>query len=148
MIISFDLDDTLIPGTKKFPTEKQTGLQRLLGLEKIRAGTIELFKTLHEKGHVIYIYTTSFRSSTRIKLTFYAYGIPIDGAINQQKHDRTLLENKTRTSKHPPSFGIHVHVDDSPGVKIEGKRFDFPTIIIGENDTNWGQKILDWVKTV
>ena len=111
-------NDTLIPGTKKFETEKQTIVHRLLGLEKIRFGTIELFKALRNKGHRIYIYTTSFRSTAKIKLTFYSYGIPVDIAINQQRHDRQLRENKTRTSKFPPAFNIDVHVDDSPGLRI------------------------------
>ncbi|GAB2687118.1 hypothetical protein GCM10027037_06600 [Mucilaginibacter koreensis] len=44
MKISFDLDDTIIPGSKTFETEQQTLLQKLLGTEIIRKGTIELFK--------------------------------------------------------------------------------------------------------
>jgi FMN phosphatase YigB (HAD superfamily) len=142
MTISFDLDDTLIPGTKTFETEKQTIAHRLFGLEKIRLGTIELFKELRDEGHRIYIYTTSFRSTTKIKLTFYFYGIPVDAAINQQRHDRQLRENKTRTSKFPPAFDIDVHVDDSLGLRIEGERFNFKTIIVDEHDKNWGQTIL------
>ena len=142
MTISFDLDDTLIPGTKRFETEKRTIVHRLFGLEKIRSGTIELFKELRTKGHRIYIYTTSFRSTTKIKLTFYSYGIPVDTAINQKRHDRQLRENKTRTSKFPPAFDIDVHVDDSPGLRIEGERFNFKTIIVDEYDKNWGQTIL------
>lgn len=142
MTISFDLDDLLIPGVKQFKTEKQNTLQRLTGLEPIRLGTIELFKELHKKGHSIYIYTTSFRSVLRIKLAFYSYGIPVDKVINQHIHNRKLRENRTRTSKYPPAFGIDIHIDDSPGLKIEGERFNFRTIIIGEDDNNWGQAIL------
>jgi hypothetical protein len=142
MTISFDLDDTLIPGTKRFETEKQTIIHRLFGLETIRLGTVELFKELRSKGHRIYIYTTSFRSTTKIKLTFYSYGIPVDTVINQQRHDRQLRENKTMMSKFPPAFNIDVHVDDSPGLRIEGQRFNFRTIIVAEHDKNWGQEIL------
>jgi FMN phosphatase YigB (HAD superfamily) len=142
MTISFDLDDTLIPGTKRFETEKQTIAHRLFGLENIRLGTIELFKELRGNGHRIYIYTTSFRSTAKIKLTFFLYGIPVDIAINQQLHDRQLKENKTRTSKFQPAFDIDVHVDDSPGLRIEGERFNFKTIIVDEHDKNWGQTIL------
>ena len=36
MIISFDLDDTLIPGTKTFETEDQNLIQKLTGIERIR----------------------------------------------------------------------------------------------------------------
>lgn len=59
MIISFDLDDTLIPGIKKFETEKRSISQKLCGIEKIRFGTIELMKSCKLQGHKIYIYTTS-----------------------------------------------------------------------------------------
>jgi hypothetical protein len=143
MIVSFDLDDTLIPGTKTFDTEKQTVVHRLLGFERIRLGTIELFRALGQKGHSIYIYTTSFRSVTKIKLIFYSYGIPVDMVINQQLHDSVLKKTRTRTSKYPPAFDIDVHIDDSPGLRIEGERFNFKTIIVSEKDKNWAQTILD-----
>ncbi|RAV97702.1 HAD family hydrolase [Pseudochryseolinea flava] len=148
MTISFDLDDTLIPGTKRFDTEKQTIVQRLLRLEKIRLGTIELFKALRSQGHRIYIYTTSFRSILQIRLTFYLYGIPVDTVINQPRHDRELGENKTRTSKFPPAFHIDVHVDDSPGLKIEGDKYNFRTIIISEQDRTWVRTVLEMCETL
>lgn len=146
MIISFDLDDTLIPGTKTFGTEKHSIVQRLIGLEKIRYGTVELFKELRSKGHSIYIYTTSFRPTLKIKLTFYLYGIPVDKVINQQLHDKELKEIKTRTSKYPPAFGIDIHVDDSPGLRIEGERFNFKTIIVDEHDKDWTGTVLKSVQ--
>jgi hypothetical protein len=142
MIISFDLDDTLIPGTKTFETEDQNLLQKLTGIEKIRKGTIELFKELRSRGHGIYIYTTSFRPTLKAKLTFLSYGIPVDKVINQQCHDRELKENRTRCSKFPPAFGIDIHVDDSQGLKIEGAKFNFRTIILDEKDPAWADKIL------
>lgn len=142
MTISFDLDDTLIPGTKQFDIEKQTFLQKLAGIEMIRLGTIRLFKELKLQGHRVYIYTTSFRSEFKIRLTFILYGIPVDRVINQQHHDRELRETRTLYSKFPPAFGIDVHVDDSTGVKIEGEKFNFKTIIIGEDDSYWTDKVL------
>ncbi|HYF68985.1 MAG TPA: HAD family hydrolase [Ohtaekwangia sp.] len=142
MIISFDLDDTLIPGTKQFDTEQQNLIQKLTGIEKIRKGTIGLFKELRSRGHSIYIYTTSLRPTFKANLTFRSYGIPVDRIINQQCHDRELKENKTRCSKFPPAFGIDIHVDDSPGLKIEGERFNFRTIIISEGDLTWTDKVL------
>jgi phosphoserine phosphatase len=142
MIISFDLDDTLIPGTKSFETEDQNLLQKLTGIEKIRKGTIELFKELRSRGHSIYVYTTSFRPTLKAKLTFLSYGIPVDKVINQQCHDRELKENRTKCSKFPPAFGIDIHVDDSQGLKIEGAKFNFRTIILDEKDPAWADKIL------
>lgn len=142
MIVSFDLDDTLIPGTKTFETEDQNLIQKLTGIERIRKGTIELFKELRSRGHNIYIYTTSFRPTLKAKLTFLSYGIPVDRVINQQCHDKKLKENKTRCSKFPPAFGIDIHVDDSPGLKMEGDKYNFKTIIIDETDLTWTDKIL------
>jgi hypothetical protein len=142
MIISFDLDDTIIPGTKTFATEEQNLIQKLTGIEQIRKGTIELFKELRSRGHNIFIYTTSFRPTLKVKLTFLSYGIQVDRVINQQCHDRELKENRTRCSKFPPAFRIDVHVDDSPGLKIEGDKFNFRTIIIEENDVTWIHKVL------
>ena len=143
MVISFDLDDTLIPGIKNFETEKQNFFQRMIGLDRIRYGTTDLFKILRSHGHKIYIYTTSYRSIVKIKLTFYFYGIPIDKVINQQIHTKELRELKTRTSKYPPAFGIDIHIDDSYGVKKEGDNFNFKTVIIDENEINWENKILN-----
>jgi hypothetical protein len=33
-------------------------------------------------------------------------------------------------------------VDDSPGLRIEGEKFNFRTIIIEENDLTWTDKVL------
>jgi hypothetical protein len=146
MTISFDLDDTLIPGTKIFATEDQNRIQKLAGIERLRKGTIKLFKELRSRGHNIYIYTTSFRPTLKAKLTFLSYGIPVDRVINQRCHDKELKENKTRCSKFPPAFGIDIHVDDSPGLEIEGEKFNFRTIIIDEKDLTWTDKILETVR--
>jgi hypothetical protein len=79
-------------------------------------------------------------------LTFYLYGIPVDKVINQQLHDKEVKEIKTRTSKYPPAFGIDIHVDDSPGLRIEGERFNFNTIIVDEHDKDWTGAILKSVQ--
>jgi FMN phosphatase YigB (HAD superfamily) len=145
MIISFDLDDTLIPGTKTFPIEKLNWFQKILGVEPIRAGTIELMKLLKSQGHSICIYTTSFRSPLFIRLTFSSYGISIHQVINQEKHNMTLKERKNLFSKYPPAFGIDLHIDDSLGVGLEGLKFKFKVIVIDEDDNNWVSKIQDFV---
>ena len=137
MKISFDLDDTIIPGTKTFETEPQRFIHRLLGIEKIRKGTIELFRTLKDENHNIGIYTTSFRSFIKIKLTFLLYGCAVDFIINQQKHTQAMRKNQKQASKYPPIFGIDIHVDDSLGVAMEGNEYNFQTIIVGENQENW-----------
>jgi hypothetical protein len=140
--ISFDLDDTLIPGTKRFATEQQNLLHKIFRLETLRIGTVELIKTLQAKGHKIYIYTTSFRSPTKIWWTFFLYGIKLDKITNQKIHEKILMEKASEHSKYPPIFNIDVHVDDSKGVEIEGQRRNFKTIIVSEADLVWTDSVL------
>lgn len=141
MIISFDLDDTLI-ANNKFKLEKINFLQRILGIESLRKGTIGLFKELKKQKHKIYIYTTSYRSELRIKSTFYSYGISVDFVINQQKHQKKLRNTTIDCSKFPTIFNIDIHVDDSIGVEAEGQKYGFKTIIISDTDENWTETIL------
>ena len=137
MTISFDLDDTLIPSSKIFNTERQNLLQRICGIEKIRTGTIELIKDLQKQGHKVFVYTTSFRSTSKIWWTFFSYGVRVDKIINQQVHNRTLREKSKNYSKYPPAFNIDFHIDDSAGIKIEGDRYNFKTIIVTDNELAW-----------
>jgi hypothetical protein len=148
MIISFDLDDTLIPGNKHFNTESQTFIQKIFGVEKLRAGTIQLIKSLQEQGHTIFIYTTSLRKIRKIRWTFLSYGIKLDKIINQTVHEKSVGQNSRICSKYPPAFGIDVHIDDSKGVELEGNHFSFKTIIITENDTCWTEFILKAIQQV
>ncbi|SEW17584.1 hypothetical protein SAMN05428988_2748 [Chitinophaga sp. YR573] len=145
MTISFDLDDTLIPGVKRFNTEPQTFLQKLCGIEKLRLGTIDLIQTLQAQGHTIFIYTTSFRKTRKIWWTFRSYGIKPDKIINQTIHEKILGENRKYYSKYPPAFAIDIHIDDSKGVEMEGNRFNFKTIIIAEDNPNWTEFILNTI---
>jgi len=147
MKISFDLDDTIIPGTKTFETERQTLLHQFLGLERIRKGTIELFAALRRDKHEIGIYTTSYRSEFNIRLTFLLNGFRVDFAINQQTHLDRLKYMQIKPSKYPNEFGIDIHVDDSKGVEMEGEKYNFRTIIIDENEPNWSNKILEKIKS-
>ena len=70
MNISFDLDGTLIPLNKEFSTEKLNWFGHLLRVEKIREGSIDLITKLHNDGHTINVYTTSFRTKFKIRKTF------------------------------------------------------------------------------
>lgn len=146
MIVSFDLDDTLIPGTKVFPLERQWLWQRLISGERLRAGTILLMHTLKQDGCSIFIYTTSLRSRVYIRCLFLTYGVWINRVINKTVHDRVTGEAGADASKLPVAFNIDLHVDDSPGVAMEGEKFNFRTVIIGEKDEGWVEKILEAVR--
>ncbi|WP_207536454.1 hypothetical protein [Desertivirga arenae] len=54
-----------------------------------------------------------------------------------------MREQSKRTSKYPPAFNIDVHIDDSFGLKIEGDRYNFATIIIKEDDDGWQKTVLE-----
>jgi len=134
MKISFDLDDTIIPSTTNFETEPIKNWQKFLGFEKIRKNSFFVMTELKKHNHQIGIYTTSFRNPFYIRLLFLSYGIPLDFVINQNKHDFILKNNKNKCSKYPPAFNIDLHIDDSDGLAIEAKKFDFKVLILKNTD--------------
>ncbi len=73
---------------------------------------------------------------------FLAHGIPVDFIINQKLHEKKVINKGRNISKFPPEFGIDIHIDDSAGVEIEGKKFGFKTIIIAVGNTDWVNMIL------
>jgi len=146
MTISFDLDDTLIPTSKNVELEPRSLLLRLLGVEVLRLGTRELIRSLKNSGHRVVIYTTSFRSSSRIKLMFLLYGIPVAEAIDQSTHNARLGSRASSHSKLPSAFGIDLHVDDLPGLAIEADRHGFRTVIVEREDPQWAKQVLTEVE--
>lgn len=137
MKISFDLDGTLIPlGENAFPIERKTTLQKALKIEALRIGTKGLFKTLKTLGHEVGIYTTSFRSQSMIKFWLRSYGLKADFIINEQLAGPRLRQLNVGASKYPPAFNIDLHIDDLPGVALEGERYEFETILVDNNIQN------------
>lgn len=143
MIISFDIDNTLIPYTKEFEVIEQNFLSKLIGAEAIRVGSNELFQELEKRGHEICIYTTSHRSIFSLKKTFKSNGLSPKKFINESINRKELNRANCQASKNPKLFGIDIHVDDSAGIEIEGKKLYFKTIIIHPNDQDWVSKILE-----
>ena len=82
MNISFDLDNTLIPYSDQFKTEKRNWFAKYIGIEKIRKGAPNLIHRLQNEGHHIHIYTTSYRTKFKIRMTFWFYGIKIKKIVN------------------------------------------------------------------
>lgn len=141
MNISFDLDSTLIPNGKEFETEKRNGIAKLFGIEEIRKGTSELISNLQNQGHKIHIYTTSFRTKRKIRLTLRYYGIKVNRIINEKENRRVLKSQNINSSKYPPAFDFDLHIDDLKGVGIESERLNFKAIIVEPTDKNWTDKI-------
>ncbi|EZH73551.1 hypothetical protein ATO12_16570 [Aquimarina atlantica] len=146
MNISFDLDSTLIPNGNEFETEKRNGIAKLFGIEKIRKEANKLISDLQNQGHKIHIYTTSFRSKRKIRLTLGYYGIKVNRIVNQTENRRVLKSRNINSSKFPPAFGFDLHIDDLEGVRIESERFDFKAIIVRPTDKDWIEKIKSEIK--
>lgn len=73
---------------------------------------------------------------------FLSHGIPVDFVVNQQMHEKKVRNKGKNMSKFPPAFDINIHIDDSAGVEMEGRKFGFKTIIIPVSDTDWINTIL------
>ncbi|MFO0714401.1 MAG: hypothetical protein U0353_31460 [Sandaracinus sp.] len=134
MRIAFDLDDTLIPGERTFEVEALGVLGRFVGAERLRAGVPGAMARLRAAGHELWVYTSSLRSSTSIRITFLAHGVWIDGVVNQHLHDTTMRGRPERHSKFPPAFGIDVLFDDSSAVRDHGRAHGFRVVLVHERD--------------
>ncbi len=146
MIISFDLDDTLICLDSEVPKEatRVPFIWRLFYKEPLRRGTVELMRRLTDQGWQIAIYTTSFRSVSSVKRFFKFYGVSLVKVVNQPIHVREVIGNRKipLPSKYPSKFGFKLHVDDQESFISDGARFGFDVIVVNSDDLNWTQKVL------
>ncbi|WP_177764933.1 HAD family hydrolase [Flavobacterium sp. I3-2] len=147
MNISFDLDSTLIPNGNEFETEKENWKTKLFKVEKLRKGTKQLISILQEENHKVNIYTTSFRSKNKIRLTFWCYNIKVNRIVNQTENKKKLESLKIYSSKYPKAFNFDLHIDDSKGVEIESEKYNFNVLIVAPNDLKWNEKIINKIKT-
>ena len=140
MRLAFDLDNTFIRCGHDFSlaTPQRRFWAWLLGGERLRQGITELVKHCRQHGWEVWVYTTSYRSVWRIRRLFWLHGIRLDGVVNQQRHDQ---EVQARCTKHPPSFGIDLLVDDSEGVRMEGERHGFRVVVVAPEDDEWAEKV-------
>jgi hypothetical protein len=138
--IAFDLDNTLIRCGYDFPQEtpSRTFWAHLLGGEQLRQGIQELVRYCRHHGWEVWVYTTSYRRAWHIRKLFWLHDILLDGIVNQQRHNR---EVRVRCTKHPPSFGIDLLIDDSEGVRIESERHGFRMLVVAPDDVQWTEKV-------
>lgn len=143
MRISFDIDDTLICGSS-VPTEPCASWWcRWRYPERLRHGARALMSELTQRGCRIWIYTSSDRPAHYLKSWFRIMGIPIEGVINQTRHERTV--GLRGPSKYPPAFRIDLHIDDSPGVAMEGADHQFAVLVVSPEDKDWVDRVLSEV---
>jgi len=147
MRVSFDIDDTLVlRGGQRIDGDgllPDWFLKRMC--EPLRAGSRKLFHELKQQEHEVWIYTSSLRSTFHIRYWLALHGIRADGIVNDDIHRARLEEmNFEETpSKYPPAFGIDLHVDDSPGVEMEGKRLGFRVLVVAQDDADWTEKVVN-----
>jgi hypothetical protein len=141
--ISFDVDDTLVC-CPPVPTEQFVPWWgRWWCPELLRRGTRDLMRGLLQRRCRLWIYTTSYRSPWYLWGWFRSLGIPLEGVVNQARHERVV--GRQGPSKLPPAFGIDLHVDDSRGVWEEGKRHRFAVLVVDPDDPDWTARVLEAV---
>lgn len=141
MRISFDVDDTLVCGPRVPSEQHLLWALRWRYRERLRLGTRLLLRTLQERGHTLWIYTTSHRSEWYLGTWFRLLGIRLEGIVNQRRHEKEV--GRQGPSKYPPAFRIDLHVDDSEGVRMEGDQHRFDVVVVSSDDLNWSNRILD-----
>jgi hypothetical protein len=149
MRISFDVDDTLVCGPH-VPTEQFVPWWRRWGYpELLRRGTRDLMRELLARRSRVWIYTTSYRPLRYLRRWFACLGVPLEGVVNQYRHERVLRGSADLSyhcpSKYPPAFGIDLHVDDSEGVAQEGKKHHFRVLVVSPEDPDWTSRVLEAV---
>jgi hypothetical protein len=146
MRISFDLDDTLICYGEGVPCEPRLPLayRLLAGDEPLRFGARSLMRRLHSLGCELWIYTTSHRHPTSVRLWLWCHGVRVVRVINQDVHDRHFPRTGGfyPPSKNPGAFGIDLHIDDSDGVRMEGEQHGFNVLVVSPDDPAWAEKVL------
>ena len=144
MVISFDLDDTLICHQAFVPQEQNHApwWLRFWLSETLRSGAIDFIKALQADGHTIGVYTTSYRSHCYIKALFKCAGIRLAFVINQHDHEQRFASRLNRVaSKMPHNFGIDLHIDDDTTLAKNAETFGFQIVQIDPNDLHYQHKI-------
>ncbi|WP_413511107.1 hypothetical protein [Myroides odoratus] len=63
-----------------------------------------------KQGHQVHVYTTSYRTSNRIRWTLRYYGIRVDRIVNQKENSVRLKEMRVYASKYPRAFDFDLHM--------------------------------------
>ncbi len=137
MIVSFDLDDTLFIHPQTCEAERRLPFPlHLLFHDRLRKGTVSLFRRLKAQGISVWIYTTSYRSPRYIRHLFRCYGIEPDNIVNGERHETEVQGSRAEAmpSKYPSKYRIALHVDDDPSVQKNGEVYGFSVCLIRPED--------------
>ena len=151
MRISFDLDDVLFVPTDRYETEAapRFPFNRLFP-ERLRKGTPELIRTLQERGHEVWIYTSSFRTVRYLRRLFRLYGIRFDGIVNGERHAKEVQRDRRERLplKLPSFYRIALHIDDEKSVQDNALRYGYRVLHVLEPDEHWVERVLREVDRV
>ncbi len=152
MVISFDLDGTLLCGAvsdlvdpELAPLVSPSGVRE----DRLRRGAASLLRGLAAEGHIIWIYTESFRGRTPMLEWFAGLEIPIAGMVNRALHESAWQEQGIPAvcpRKCPPWFGIDVHVDNDPEVAREGVELGYHVILTDPDEVDFEQSVYSWLR--
>ncbi len=144
MRVSFDVDGLLVSPRDDFPVEKRIVPFSFGIREAPRSGTRKLFHEIRRLHGEVWIYTSSTRSALYVRMWLFLHGIKISGVVNADVHNRALsgMRFSRMPSKYPPAFGIDLHVDDAPGVAMEGKDHGFEVVVIEPANPDWVNTVL------
>jgi hypothetical protein len=137
VIVSFDLDDTLFINPQTCEAERRLPFPlHLLFHDRLRKGTLSLFRRLKAQGISVWIYTTSYRSPRYIRYLFRCYGIALDNIVNGVRREKEVQGSRAEAmpSKYPSKYRIALHVDDDPSVQENGDVYGFSVCLIRPED--------------
>jgi len=146
MRVSFDLDEVLFVSPKTHKTEPPLHFPfNKIYKERLRLGTPELIRALHEMGYEVWVYTSSFRSEQYIRGLFRHYGVKFDGIINAQRHLREVQRDRKETlpQKMPNHYRISLHVDDESVICTNGRRYGYEVYQLDAQEDDWKEKIIE-----
>lgn len=146
MRVSFDLDEVLFVNPKTHKTEPELifPFNRVFK-ERLRYGTVDLIKRLHEEGFEVWVYTSSFRSEAYIKTLFKLYHVKFDSIVNGNRHLKEVQRDRKESlpQKMPSKYRISLHIDDETVIYTAGKAYGFNVYQLNAHDEDWEAKILD-----
>jgi len=151
MIVSFDLDNTLLVSPDEFKAEDALYFPlNMIYKERLRFGTLSLLEEIQFLGIRIWIYTTSSYSEKYIKRLFWHYGIRIDAVVSDNRHTEEDTENRTEPTppRYPGKYRIGLQTDDDTSELQKGRICDFKVQLIGVQDEKWHSRIIAQIRKI
>lgn len=151
MRVSFDLDEVLFVSPQTHKTEKELPFPlNKVFIERLRLGTPDLIRMLHDEGCEVWVYTSSFRTEHYIKTLFRLYHVKFDGIVNGDRHLREVQGNKKERlpQKLPSKYRISLHIDDESVVCTNGRAYGFNVYQLEAQDDEWKEKIIERVREI